>query len=436
SGSVCQAAQCVPPTDPNNPATGLNCSLAVTGAGPLGNPTGAPSQDDQVVSYPSIAAIPSGGFAIAYREVAQGGILSRFTSFPIDKNGGAYPIQIFGLDNCGVLDDGVGLAFGPSNGGISAYSKPCISTQETETIPNGVVFAALDSETKKSAINLAACKGCADPLNVQVSNRSVVWSEARKSFLTVLTQEGQATLSERLPEATVGTREGVVLPFGGTAKDHISASISVSPGSTELVGLLATSKVPYSNDDSGAPVGTLYANLVNSTQLSSIGSAYRIPGSWGSVAVAGTRLLVLAGDGEGGITVRALDPDVASPDRLRQTFLDTEALGNIAGSVVRAEIAVLGDRFFVAMEIESIERGKRTGDIVVAAYDHALPPKTPIRFREVRFSRDPRVPSVERIRDGRLAVTAADNRVAVVWATGRELTSNDRVGGYATLACD
>jgi hypothetical protein len=39
------------------------------------------------------------------------------------------------------------------------------------------------------------------------------------------------------------------------------------------------------------------------------------------------------------------------------------------------------------------------------------------------------------VRDGRLAIAASDTRVAVVWTTGKTLTQNDAVGGYAVFAC-
>ena len=113
--------------------------------------------------------------------------------------------------------------------------------------------------------------------------------------------------------------------------------------------------------------------------------------------------------------------DVGKPAAVDTNGFSVEGLGK----VLFADVAIAKDRVFFAVE--------KAGEISLVAYANATTIPTPLR--EVTFSREPRIPTVANVRDGRVAVAATETRVAVAWTTARVLTSNDAAGGYAVFAC-
>jgi len=96
-----------------------------------------------------------------------------------------------------------------------------------------------------------------------------------------------------------------------------------------------------------------------------------------------------------------------------------------SGAVTTGDVAIQGDRVFFAV--------LKQGGVVLHAYNNASTVPTPLR--NVLFNKEPRIPAVGNVRDGRVAVAATETRVAVVWTTAKVLTNNDSTGGYAVFAC-
>src|SRR6185503_16375773 len=97
---------------------------------------------------------------------------------------------------------------------------------------------------------------------------------------------------------------------------------------------------------------------------------------------------------------------------------------SLQGKTIFADVALSQDYMLTIVE--------QPGALSLVVFDHAT--TMPIFKREVDLGDDARLPSIAKVRDGRIAIAASATRVAVVWATGATLDMNDPVGGYAVYA--
>jgi hypothetical protein len=183
-------------------------------------------------------------------------------------------------------------------------------------------------------------------------------------------------------------------------------------------------------DDSGGPAvtSTLTLQVVAAGALDALKTApsMSIPGSFGSIAALGPRLVVVSNGGE-------VDAPIVfhTIDKGGQPSAPTPVVTDGTATPTYADVAFHQDHFFFAVERSNPD--KRDGSISLSVFDKAT--TSPVELRRVLLPSDPRVPAMTQIRDGRVAVAASDSRVAVVWVTAKTLTDQDAVGGYALFAC-
>lgn len=145
------------------------------------------------------------------------------------------------------------------------------------------------------------------------------------------------------------------------------------------------------------------------------------PGEWGALAALGGRVIVLSDGGGPGRSVssRAFDLD-------KTTAADTNGFSvEGSGTPTTGDLTMLDNKAYFAV--------LKPGSVSLHVYSNASTTPTPLR--EVVFGKQPRIPSVSTVRDGRVAVAATSSRIAVVWTTARVLTNTDKTGGYAVFAC-
>jgi hypothetical protein len=94
------------------------------------------------------------------------------------------------------------------------------------------------------------------------------------------------------------------------------------------------------------------------------------------------------------------------------------------GSILYSDVALHADNAFFAVAVAD--------SIALLAFRKASTSLEPVT--EVDFANDSRIP-IDSIRDGLVAVAADDTRVAVVWGTGRSVSTLEDLGGYAVFAC-
>jgi hypothetical protein len=145
------------------------------------------------------------------------------------------------------------------------------------------------------------------------------------------------------------------------------------------------------------------------------------PGEWGALAARGARVIVLSDGGGPGrsVTYRTFDLDKTAPSETSGFSVE----GN--GKVTTGDVTIQGDRAYFAV--------LKPGAVSLHVYANAS--TTPTPMREVSFAKQPRIPAVGNIRDGRIAVAANESRVAVAWTSAKVLNNNDATGGYAVFAC-
>jgi hypothetical protein len=166
------------------------------------------------------------------------------------------------------------------------------------------------------------------------------------------------------------------------------------------------------------PVATALDQIVAPDQPR---AALSFDGIWGAVAATGTRVIVMSdGSGPGrSVTYHAFDLDATQPAETNGFSVEG------AAPVTTGDVAIQGDRVFFA--------ALKTGAISLQAYAGAS--TTPRALRSVDFSKESRIPAINLVRDGRVAVAVTDTRVAVAWTTAKTLGANDPTGGYAVFAC-
>lgn len=409
AGTVCSFGRCVPPTTPDDPSVGADCSLTLMGAGPLGNQLAQETQ----VGAPAVVPTAT-GFLIAYREFEPLSGIGRLTLYPVDQGGAAHPAHTETLaGRCPGADetDAVGLAIAGDKGLAVLARSPCQGKSGYDlfsvSTSADVTFYSVDNSANGATLALSPAKAIA-PL-------------PSGGWLIGLRVDGTSLLQ---------TTDGKV---AAKANDKIGAAGDTSIGvatTSSLVAVLAagSSKAPV--PDGGAPEGGTTGRVLRltvaaaATPLGALPAAIELPGAWGSVAALGNRVIVV-GDGEASgrpVAYTAFDLVGNAAQKKLEDGFSTDSL---QGKPIRADVALVKDMMFVAVE--------QAGAISLVAFDHAT--TVPVLKRTLSLGDDPRLPSVKSVRDGRIAVAASDTRVVVVWATGTTLGANDPVGGYAVYAC-
>jgi hypothetical protein len=145
------------------------------------------------------------------------------------------------------------------------------------------------------------------------------------------------------------------------------------------------------------------------------------PGTWGAVAAAGTRAVVLSDSATPAQPVAWHTFDPPPGGSATATF----AAGGASGPVSGGDVAVQSDLAFFAIE--------PPGSLSIDVFAHVA--TTPALLRTVALASDPRVASLTNVRDGKVVVAASPSQVLVSWVTGTSLGPDDTVGGWALYAC-
>jgi hypothetical protein len=421
AGASCQAATCVPANDNNDPSIGAGCSLELLGAGPLARPTGGAGT---VISAPAIAPSPN-GFVIVYREIDGSGSSGRITVLPIDSGGGSLTPQRPPLPAPCADDsddsDGVGLVVNNGVAMMALAKPPCGGTAAELQLLN---FRAGND-------GIAVGKFFVSP---SPRGGKVVLGHARASALrpngslVVFAEGGVGQIANMDPERGIVGPNGT---FGGTAgirdawvaaNDKVLALLAAGRGTGGGGGDAGPAPAP--DDDSTLRLlllpSSTAVDAVNA-QTNAPRAPVTFPGVWASIAAIGGRVIVMSdGTGPGrSVSYRAYDLNKDEPADLGGF--------SIEGSerVPTGDVFLLGDRaYFAAL---------REKAVVLHVFANATTKLIPLR--DVAFGNEPRISAISTVRDGRVAVTATDSRVAVAWTTARELTKDDAAGGYAVFGC-
>jgi hypothetical protein len=416
-GTVCEDARCLPSNDNSNPSVGAGCSLELVGAGPLGDPLSIDGEPT-LLTAPAIAPTTT-GFLIAYREFDPSMLSARLTLLPIDTGGGSLPIQTLTLpEMCGAVTnpDATGLAFDGNTGLVALARTACEAEGGTPgsvgidlygVNPMGSVTTKAFAAVGQSTVSLA---------------RSHALTATPEGFLLAMTLDGSTA------EAAVSgaSLTQTPTPFGN-APPESAGWVAATDAGTALVALgtgIGTGVSEGGAPDDAGTGSTLRVNTAPpAANLAALPPATEFPASWGAVSMVGPRVIVASNGTTTNEPVAWTAFDVGNPTPVASGGFATNSLGMILYS----DIVLNQDNAFFAVEAEGM-----TGTISLVAFDHVS--TTPAFLREVDFSAVTRIPMMN-VRDGLVAVTATDTRVAVVWGTGMTLGMNDPVGGYAVFAC-
>lgn len=434
AGTVCQSARCVPALDTASPNIGAACSLEVVGAGPLANALGGEisrSADGAGtrLSAPSIVSTPD-GFIIGYREAANNA--SRIRLALIDNSGGTTNIQkILQQDGCTPTNpDSVGLGFTNGKGMVLVGQQSCPPITGCNAGTGNVVYSALfDAQGQVVGPTSGKCD-LPKPVAFSQSHAVAPFTNGRYLVTSVVSDQGRLVVYDN-------NQDVLGYDFGGS-KPIKEAWVSTSPQAIGLLALATPQSAPPPGGTTGDTVLRLQLADINS-DLNLLPLPTEFRANWGSIAMAG-QLGVVVSDGEVGTPVRW---QIFERSKL---LLNASAGPNFSGGfgtegpgpVSYADVAVQGDRMFIA-----VERGgsinpeddtpQLAGSISLVAFDNIS--KAPVKIREVVLARDPRIAQLKRVRDGLIAVAANEKRVVVAWMAARVMEKNDTVGGYAVFAC-
>lgn len=443
AGASCLEARCVPGADNGDPALGANCSMELVGAGPLGDPLIVAGG---VVSAPAIAANAS-GFVVAYREYDPFGGQARVTLIQIDNGGGATPLPVTVLpDRCpsGDESDAIGLAFSPDfAAGLAAVSRaPC------NPKPTGIDFLQLDGNGNVAS---SGFEGKGSLRRILSPAHALAFDKTRGDFLLAFVEDKKTAnvvfaSGNHLEAQTAiafgggGAKTGAWVAASDGARAFLAAgSGNVGGGDAGMAGDLLdagdagdagdAAPPPPPPNDGGSTGATLRLQILPaSADVTTLATAPLVdvfPGTWASVIAVGQRVIVAS--------------DTTSPGKQvafriyengTQKTSDGITIDGV-GKVPYADIALVQDRMFFA--VEKVASAPAVSTITLFAYTQAT--TTPTLKRRFVLGSDSRVPPVTAVRDGQLAVSASETRVAVAWTTGKTLTDKDALGGYALFAC-
>jgi hypothetical protein len=388
----CVDGRCVASASADASAAG--CALSLIGAGPLGDPFAVVSD---VLSAPAVA-VTERGFLVAYREYDKTGGSAQLTLATIDPGGAlSIPVPTMLVGQCATQDesDGIGLAY-VSGGGVVASARPACGGPTS-----GIDLLAVDATGHSSSNMFSPLAGAQPALSYA---HALSLSGMTTGFLSYVAG-GDASV--------VGVSS---LQLHGSPTKIASGSESLAEVSArgQAIALLTGGR---GGRDAGS--GSPLLSLTIGSTPGDAGAPSVFPGSWGALAAAGTRALVLADSGMMGQPVAwyALD----------QGGMPTS--GSFAlpsmGAVRGGDVALQGDHAVFAIE--------QSGALSLVVFDHAS--TSPTLLRSVQLAGDPRIPTQAGVRDGKVAVAASADEVLVAWVTGTNLNPDEAVGGWALYAC-
>jgi len=393
AGSTCFDARCVP-TLGGGDAGASGCPMTLVAAGPLGDPTGA---TPDIASTPAAVATES-GFLIAYREYDPTGGAAQLTVVSVNPSGvltlgksAALPAQCAGQDET----DAVGMSYAAGTG-LIVSARPACGSQPAgfDTIQVGAAGAL-----GKTAFSSAPA---GKPV---LSRHAVALTGANSGYLAYVAQGGAEVV------ALSGLfAQGAPVAFGDVTA---AALAEVAAGSQSLALLAGGSGA--SEAGPGAP--TLSITL--GVSPSALSTPFDFAGTWGAVALAGARAVVLS---DSSVSAQPVAWHTFDPAGTAATA--TFATGK-AGPVSGGDVAVQSDLAFFAAE--------PPGSLVIDVFSHAS--TTPTLLHALSLASDPRVPSLASLREGKVSLAASPSQVLVTWVTGTTLGPDDSVGGWALYAC-
>ena len=390
AGEACVGGRCIPSSNPDDPTVGAGCSMQLVGAGPLGLPLELSGSD--TASAPA-AVVTETGFLVAYREYDPVQGAAQITVAAVDEGGaltvGAptpLPLQCVGSDE----SDGVGAAYLGGTGVIVSARPACTGT-------TGAGFDVLSVDAT-GTVHTTAFDALATGSAVLSNAHSTTLSGAGTGSIAYVDQ-GSAKVIALAGMQTTGT----ATRFGG-APPQTLAEVSATVQMLALLG------------GNGAQL---------EVQLDLPGADAAAPptlaGVFGGIAAQGSRAFVVSGGTTGGPPLSYAAYDLGASAVAASGSLTPPGQGDPIG----ADVASAGDRVFFAAE--------QPGALSLTVYAHAS--TTPGLISTLLLSDDPRIPSQQNVRDGRIAVVASDSRVLVTWITAISLGPDDPVGGYALFAC-
>ena len=381
-GAACNHGACIA-SPAEKPVSGA-CSLALAGQGPLGTPFGL---DKTLLGTPSITETDS-GFLIAYREFDPAIGAARLTLYPIDKNGGALTATRSALpERCSLAaeSDPVGIAWSGKKGLVGIARKAC------GTSAGGIDLFGVNA---KGAIQSFVFNPTPDAnIAIQLSASRALATNAPNAWIAFL--EGTAA---RVADSTF---EGV-LSNGVTVA---SAARDAWIASSDSTGALLIAQANGTLTLSIGKTGTSPSDWVT-TQTT--------PGDFGSVAVDGDQVAILAATAAGA-TLTTFDGESSG----RSLSLASK------GDLVGADMSVAENAAFV------VTQEKRRLTLSVAS-----PMSNPTWHDTFSFEDDSRIYLPSALRDGKVAIRTSHDRVAVVWATGNNVSYDEPIGGYVVFRCE
>jgi hypothetical protein len=395
AGETCFDARCVP-TLGNADAANTGCSMTLVGAGPLGDPLTGSSE---IVSAPGVAATGS-GFLIAYREYDNGVGAARLTLANVDPSGGLTIATPTMLENqCAGQDesDAVGFDF-VGGAGVVVSARPSCATQS----PGIDAFQVATSGTLGQTIftSLSTDK----PV---LSKHALSLVDSTHGFLAYV-GNGQANvvgLSALFPQGAPVIFDPVTSP-----------SLAAVAASSQGLALLAIGTA--GGDAAAAP--TFDVMLAASPAM--LGTPTSFQGTWGAIALAGTRAIALS---DSSVSTQPLAWHTVDPPPGVPASATFASGSGDPGSELGGDVAVRDDLSFFAAE--------QAGAISLDVFSHAS--TTPTLSRALALAADPRVPSLAGVRDGKVAVAASSSQVLVAWVRGTMLGLNEPVGAWALYSC-
>jgi len=412
-GNTCIDAVCVSEDDGGALGPGLGCSLAFVGGGPLADPIA--DLDPTLLSPPAIVATGS-GFLLAYREFDPNSGDARITLIPIDDEGASGIPQRIGLQNRCVSSpesDGTALAWSGSSGVVAVSRHRCGSD-----LP-GVDVYAIDAQGM-SSMGAFSSMGTDGVVLSQGHALAFAPSGVLLASLDTRTRVAQVTpvsgTSLGSPTSTFGDLAAVGAYVTATSLGTGLLSLGSSTGGSDAA----------SDSSPGAPEGGSSGDTASFTSVGMGGSLSSLPSpndfqaSWVSLGAVDSRILVVTSGAPSSnpIAWYAFDVGVVAPAH-NDSFAP-----KVAGDVAYADVALHADNAFIAAEVGN--------SISLFAFRKAS--TYPELLVENDFANDVRIP-LSSVQDGLVAVAADDTRVAVVWGTGRNVSTAQDLGGYAVFSC-
>jgi hypothetical protein len=394
AGSTCFDARCVP-TLGGADAGGSGCPMTLVAAGPLGDPTGA---TPDIASTPAAVGTES-GFLIAYREYDPTGGAAQLTVVSVSPSGvltlgksAALPAQCAGQDET----DAVGMGYAAGTG-LIVSARPACGSQP----------AGFDTIQVGAGGALGKTAFSSTPAGKPVLSRhAVALTGATSGYLAYAAQGGAevVALSGLFPQ-------GAPVTFGDVAAATLAEVAAGSQGLALLAG---------GNGASEAGAGAPTLSVALGVSPSTLSPPFDFTGTWGAVALAGARAVVLSDSSVSAQPVawHTFDP---SPGTSATATFATGKAGPVSGG----DVAIESDLAFFAAE--------PPGSLAIDVFSHAS--TTPTLLHAISLASDPRVPSLASLRDGKVSLAASPSQVLVTWVTGTTLGPDDSVGGWALYAC-